>query len=132
VNLAEKLIYKGMMANDVPNLVLAFGYINASWTLRCDLAARAVCRLLNHMDRRGYVRCTPRLDDPAMTRKPLLDFSSGYVRRAEGILPHQGSQTPWRVRQNYLRDMASLRYGRIEDGVLRFVAADAKATGGRT
>jgi cation diffusion facilitator CzcD-associated flavoprotein CzcO len=126
INLAEKLVYKGMMANDVPNLALAFGYINASWTLRCDLTARAVCRLLKHMDRRSYARCTPRLTDTAVTKKPLLDFSSGYVRRAEGVLPKQGSKAPWRVHQNYLLDMLAMRYGRIEDGVLEFAGRKPK------
>jgi cation diffusion facilitator CzcD-associated flavoprotein CzcO len=119
-DLAEKLVYKGMMFSDVPNLALAFGYINASWTLKCDLTARAVCRLLNHMDRRGYAFCTPRRTDSDIGREPMLNFTSGYVRRAEGILPHQGSKAPWRVRQNYLLDMLIMRFGRVEDGVLEF------------
>jgi cation diffusion facilitator CzcD-associated flavoprotein CzcO len=119
-DLADRLVYKGMMLSDVPNLALAFGYINASWTLKCDLTARTVCRLLNHMQRRGYVSCTPRLRDPKIGREPLLNFTSGYVRRAEAVLPRQGSKAPWRVYQNYLLDMLALRYGAIEDGVLEF------------
>jgi monooxygenase len=119
-DLADRLVYKGMMLSDVPNLALAFGYINASWTLKCDLTARTVCRLLNHMRRRGYVSCTPRLRDPKIGREPLLNFTSGYVRRAEAVLPRQGSKAPWRVYQNYLLDMLALRYGAIEDGVLEF------------
>jgi cation diffusion facilitator CzcD-associated flavoprotein CzcO len=119
-DLADRLVYKGMMLSGVPNLALAFGYINASWTLKCDLTARTVCRLLNHMERRGYVSCMPRLRDPAMGREPLLNFSSGYVRRANAILPRQGSKAPWRVYQNYLLDMLALRYGSFEDGVLEF------------
>jgi cation diffusion facilitator CzcD-associated flavoprotein CzcO len=125
VNLADRLVYKGMMISDVPNLALAFGYINASWTLKCDLTARAVCRLLNHMDRRGYAVCTPHLADPATAKMPMLDFSSGYVRRAEGILPHQGPKAPWRVYQNYVLDMLAMRHGRIEDGVLSFATHGA-------
>jgi cation diffusion facilitator CzcD-associated flavoprotein CzcO len=117
---AEKLVYKGMMLSDVPNLALAFGYINASWTLKCDLTARAVCRLLNYMDRRDYAFCTPRQGDTTIAREPMLNFTSGYVRRAEGILPHQGSKAPWRVHQNYLLDMLVMRFGRVEDGVLEF------------
>jgi len=120
VNLADRLVYKGMMFSGVPNLAMAFGYINASWTLRCDLTARTVCRLLNHMDRHRYASCAPRHGDATIRKEPMLNFSSGYVRRAEGVLPHQGSQTPWRVRQNYLLDMLALRYGRIDDGVLEF------------
>ena len=119
-DLAGKMVYKGMMFSDVPNMALAFGYINASWTLKCDLTARAVCRLLSHMERHGYTACTPRLRDPAVTEEPMLNFSSGYVRRAVGVLPHQGSKAPWRVHQNYLLDMLVMRFGRVEDGVLEF------------
>jgi cation diffusion facilitator CzcD-associated flavoprotein CzcO len=119
-DLANKMIYKGMMVSDVPNFALAFGYINASWTLKCDLTARAVCRLLSHMERHGYTSCTPRLRDSAVTKEPMLSFTSGYVRRAVGVLPHQGSKAPWRVHQNYLLDMLVMRFGRIEDGVLEF------------
>ena len=119
-NLADRLVYKGMMLSDVPNLALAFGYINASWTLKADLTARSVCRLLNHMARRGYTTCTPRLRDPTLKREPLLNFTSGYVRRADAVLPRQGSRAPWRVYQNYLLDMLALKFGKIEDGVLEF------------
>ena len=77
------------------------------------------------MTRRGYVSCTPRLRDASVTREPLLNFTSGYVRRAEGVLPRQGSKAPWRVHQNYLLDMLSQRLGPIEDGALDF------ARGGR-
>ena len=119
-NLADKLVYKGMMFSDVPNLAIAFGYINASWTLKCDLTARAVCRLLNHMDRHGYAFCMPRVSGSDIGRDPMLNFTSGYVRRAEGVLPHQGSRAPWRVHQNYLLDMLVMRFGRVEDGVLEF------------
>jgi cation diffusion facilitator CzcD-associated flavoprotein CzcO len=119
-NLAEKLVYKGMMVSDVPNLALAFGYINASWTLKCDLTARTVCRLLKFMARRGYTSCMPRLSGLDVGRQPMLNFTSSYVRRAEGVLPHQGSRAPWRVHQNYLLDMMVMRFGRVEDGVLEF------------
>lgn len=119
-DLAEKMVYKGMMFSDVPNLALAFGYINASWTLKCDLTARAVCRLLKHMDRHGHAFCMPRQGKTAIARQPMLNFTSGYVRRAEGVLPHQGSKAPWRVHQNYLLDMLVMRFGRVEDGVLEF------------
>jgi cation diffusion facilitator CzcD-associated flavoprotein CzcO len=119
-DLAGKTIYKGMMFSDVPNLAFAFGYINASWTLKCDLTARAVCRLLSHMEQHGYTSCTPRQRDSTVTQQPMLNFTSGYVRRAVGVLPHQGSKAPWRVHQNYLLDMLVMRFGRVEDGVLEF------------
>ncbi len=78
-----------------------------------------MCRLLNHMRRRGYGAVVPRRD-PAVGEEPLLDFSSGYVQRALATLPKQGSRTPWKLRQNYALDMAALRYGAVEDGVLEF------------
>ncbi|MGC1258931.1 MAG: NAD(P)/FAD-dependent oxidoreductase, partial [Candidatus Acidiferrales bacterium] len=103
----EKLVYKGAMFGGVPNLALAFGYTNNSWTLRCDLTARFVCRLLKYMDRKGWSVCVPNVPDPSIKPEPLIDFSSGYVRRADGVLPKQGQKTPWRVQQNYVKDLAS-------------------------
>jgi monooxygenase len=120
VNVAEKLSYKGMMLSDVPNLAVVFGYTNASWTLKCDLVSRYVCRLLNHMDRQGYAAAVPRPPHGPVEHRPFLDFSSGYVRRAEGSLPRQGSKAPWRVRQNYLRDLAALRFGALADTAMEF------------
>ena len=118
VNVAERFSYKGMMLDDVPNLVLSFGYTNASWTLKSDLTARYFCRLLNYMDRHGLDFCVPRVPPEGVERVPMLDFSSGYVARAEGMLPGQGTKAPWRLYQNYLLDMLSLRYGKIEDDVM--------------
>jgi monooxygenase len=120
VNVADHFNYKGMMLSDVPNLALAFGYTNASWTLKCDLTARYVCRLLNHMDRHGHAICVPRLGGAAMERLPMLDFSSGYVQRAAAILPGQGPAAPWRVHQNYLKDLAALRFHSVADEVMEF------------
>jgi cation diffusion facilitator CzcD-associated flavoprotein CzcO len=120
VNVADKLSYMGMMLSDVPNLAVSFGYTNASWTLKCDLTSRYVCRLLNHMDRHGLAFCEPRLPDAEIERQPMLDFSSGYVSRAEGSLPHQGPEAPWRVHQNYLRDLKAMRFQRLDDGVIAF------------
>ncbi|HYI64076.1 MAG TPA: NAD(P)/FAD-dependent oxidoreductase [Allosphingosinicella sp.] len=120
VNVADRLSYKGMMLSDVPNLAVAFGYTNASWTLKCDLTSRYVCRLLRHMDRHGYAVCVPRLPDAAVERQPMLDFSSGYVRRAEGFLPSQGPRPPWRVHQNYLKDLAALSLRPVTDAAMEF------------
>jgi len=116
---AELMAYKGMMLNDVPNLVLAFGYTNASWTLKADLTAEYVCRLLRYMDRHSYRFAVPHVD-PSVQTMPFLDFSSGYVQRAAGVLPRQGDRRPWRVYQNYFMDMLTIRHGRIADGVLQF------------
>jgi len=123
---AESMAYKGMMLADVPNMVLAFGYTNASWTLKADLTAEYVCRLLRHMDRRGHRIAIPRRD-PAMRSEPFLSFTSGYVQRAAAVLPRQGHRRPWRVYQNYLMDMLTIRHGRIDDGVLQFGAPHATA-----
>ena len=121
---SEAMVYKGMMLSDVPNLALCFGYINASWTLKADLTAEYVCRLLRHMDRHGATIVVPRRD-PSVGVQPFLSFTSGYVQRASQVLPKQGTRRPWQVHQNYFMDMLALRFGRIDDGVLRFGAAGA-------
>jgi cation diffusion facilitator CzcD-associated flavoprotein CzcO len=120
VDVAERYSYKGMMLSEVPNLALAFGYTNASWTLKCDLTSRYVCRLLRHMDREGAAICVPRLNGSAPERRPMLDFTSTYVRRAQGSLPSQGPEAPWRVHQNYLRDLAAMRLSPVADSVMEF------------
>jgi monooxygenase len=117
---AETRLYKGMMCSDVPNLALAAGYTNASWTLKCDLTAEYVCRLLNHMDRHHFTACCPRKSDPTVTEMPLIDFTSGYVRRQIHLFPSQGSAPPWRLYQNYALDMMALRHARLADGSMEF------------
>ena len=122
----ETYSYKGMMFSDVPNLVYTIGYINASWTLRSELVAEYVCRLLNRMSELGVVRCTPRLraGDRGMTERPMLaDFSPGYMRRGLHLFPRQGDRDPWRNTQNYTLDKQSIREAPIEDGVLEFAPA---------
>ncbi len=121
VDFAETLTYKGMMYSDVPNLVQTFGYINASWTLRADLTAEWVCRVLETMDQRGARRATPRLrpEDRDMPTRPWIDgFTPGYMQRAMHLFPKQGDRAPWLNTQDYARDRKMLRRGPIEDGVL--------------
>ncbi len=120
VDFARTLNYKGMMYSDVPNFASAFGYTNASWTLKCDLTCEYVCRLINYMDRRGYRQCMPHNVDPSITELPSLDFSSGYVQRSVAKMPKQGSKRPWRLYQNYALDIVSLRFGKVDDGVMRY------------
>ena len=127
VDLSKSMSYKGMMYSDTPNLASAFGYTNASWTLKCDLTCEYVCRLLNYMDKRGYAYGTPRKTDPTVTEAPWLDFSSGYVQRALDNLPRQGSKRPWKLYQNYALDLVTLRFGKVEDGSMEFHRAQAKA-----
>ena len=107
---AERLIYKGMMLSGVPNFFLSFGYTNASWTLRSDVTARAVCKILNHMARRGFDVCIPREPKEGMERIPVISFSSGYVQRALPSLPKQGNRQPWLVPQNYVKDRLAMRF----------------------
>ena len=118
-NLAQSMSYKGMMFSDVPNLASAFGYTNASWTLKADLTSEYVCRLINHMDRTGANYCVPRLDGDIEVA-PWLDFSSGYVTRAMDQFPKQGLRKPWKVHQNYALDLVALRFGKVDDGVMTF------------
>jgi monooxygenase len=117
---SRTMAYKGMMFSDVPNMALSMGYTNASWTLKCDLTCEFVCRLLNHMDAQGYRMCCARQNDPAMARLPMLDFSSGYVQRAIASFPKQGAKAPWKLYQNYMLDILTLRYSALEDGVMEF------------
>ena len=120
IDFAKTMNYKGMMYSDVPNLASAFGYTNASWTLKCDLTCEYVCRLLNYMDRHGYKQCMPHNVDPSVEQLPVLDFSSGYVQRALATLPKQGSKRPWRLFQNYAIDIVTLRLGSVDDGVMKY------------
>jgi cation diffusion facilitator CzcD-associated flavoprotein CzcO len=128
---ATTFSYKGALYSDIPNLAAVFGYTNASWTLKADLICAYVCRLLNHMQRRGYAQCTPRNRDPGMVRLAPVDFTSGYFQRAMAKLPRQGPRKPWRIHQNYLLDLMALRLARIEDGVLEFLPGQASARGTR-
>jgi cyclohexanone monooxygenase len=126
VDLARTMAYKAQMLSGVPNLVYTFGYTNTSWTLKADLTAAWTCRLLHYMDRHGYAVATPTAD-PGVEPRPFLDLSSGYIQRASAELPKQGTRGPWRVSQDYLRDVLTLRYGRLADGTLRFERAPAPA-----
>jgi cation diffusion facilitator CzcD-associated flavoprotein CzcO len=120
VDFAKTFNYKGMMFSDVPNLALAVGYTNASWTLKAELICRYVCRLLNHMTKTGARQCTPRLHGRRLEEAPFLDLTSGYVQRSVHLFPRQGSKVPWKLHQNYARDLMLLQRGDVEDGVMEF------------
>jgi monooxygenase len=120
VDLAKTLNYKGLMFSGVPNLASSFGYTNASWTLKCDLTCEYVCRLLNHMKKHDLKQCTPRNTDASITELPWVDFSSNYFARSLHMFPKQGSKAPWKLHQNYPKDIMLLRYGKVDDGVLQF------------
>ncbi len=120
VNIAEKLYYKGAMLEDVPNLAVIFGYTNSSWTLKADLILEYFCRVINHMNARGVAQCTPRNIHGVASSGPFLDLSSGYVRRALHMLPRQGKASPWKLYQNYLKDVVLFKLRRLDDGQLVF------------
>ena len=129
VNLADTFGYKGMMFSGVPNLAVAFGYTNASWTLKADLSSEFVCRLLNHMQAQGKAIVTPQLLGAEPVPAPWLDFTSGYVVRAMQLFPKQGDRLPWKLHQNYIKDLLLLRFSRLEDGVLTFSRPAAPGPG---
>lgn len=120
VQVADALSYKGMMLSGVPNLALSMGYTNASWTLKAELIARQVCRILNHLRAKGLDVCMAVRDGSAGELRPAIDLRSGYVQRAAGELPRQGTRKPWRIHQNYLLDLFALKFGPLRDGALRF------------
>jgi len=126
VDPADTYVYKGLMLSGVPNMAMCLGYTNASWTLRADLSSRFVCRILNHMERRGYVQCVPE-PGVGLSAKPLLDLSSGYVARAAAHLPKQGTQRPWYLRQNYLLDSLAMKFDRVNERHMAFTKT-AQAT----
>jgi len=119
LDVPSKMTYKGMMLSGVPNMAFTVGYTNASWTLKADLTSEYVCRLLNHMDAHGFDRCVAEVD-PSVSEQPLLDFTSGYVQRSLDHFPKQGSKEPWKLRQNYVLDIRTIRRGAIDDGAMRF------------
>jgi cation diffusion facilitator CzcD-associated flavoprotein CzcO len=120
VDISKKLAYKGMMLEGVPNLAVAIGYTNASWTLKCDLTCQYVTRLLNRMHTTGLRECMPVNSDPAVVEQPLLNLSSGYVLRSAERFPKQGSRYPWQVYQSYLKDYRALKLNGIDDDAMVF------------
>ena len=127
IDMPKQLTYKGMMYSGVPNLISVFGYTNASWTLKCDLTCEYTCNLLNWMGDNGYDAATPVNTDPTVTETPWLDFSSGYVQRTIDRFPKQGSKAPWKLHQNYAKDMLAMRFAKLDDDALQFSRATVTA-----
>jgi|TARA_B110000091_G_scaffold15193_1_gene14377 monooxygenase len=125
INLPDTLGYKGMMLSDVPNFVLAAGYTNASWTLKCDLTSEYVCRLLKHMERNNLDYAVARNHNPDLERVAFLDLASGYVDRSIDQFPKQGTVAPWRLQQNYLLDILNLRFASMKGGAMEYGRAVA-------
>ena len=122
MNPGELVNYKGLGYADMPNFANTFGYTNASWTLKADITAAYVCRLLNHMDETGAAYCVPRLpDDGSVQIEAEPPLTSGYFARAIDRMPKQGSQMPWRQNHDYLNDRKVLLDDPLEDGFMTFV-----------
>ncbi len=129
VDWSEHFYYKACMFSNVPNFSAVFGYLNASWTLRADIVAEYVCRVLNHMQATGTHVATPVLADPAtLTEENIFDFSSGYIQRSLHIMPKNADKLPWRLNQNYVQDRIDMKTGAIDDGVLTFANARVAAS----
>jgi len=120
LDVTKSMIYRGCMLSGAPNMAFAFGYTNASWTLKCDLTCEYVTRIVNYLDDRGYASAVPWLRDGSVEPVPFVDFTSGYVQRSIHLFPKQGSRPPWRLYQNYVRDRKLIRRAQLEDGVLLF------------
>ena len=120
VDLTTKMAYKGMMLSGLPNMIYTVGYTNASWTLKADLVSEFACRLLNYMDDNGFDTVVVEHPGSDVEERPFMEFTPGYVLRSLDALPKQGSRTPWRLNQNYARDIRLIRRGKIADEGLRF------------
>jgi monooxygenase len=120
INLGDTVSYKGMMSSGVPNLASTFGYTNASWTLKAELVAKYVARLLQHMQTNGYDTCVPVLDNQDVGTQPAVDLTSGYIPACGSIVAKAGPAQAWIYHQNYAFDLAAFRFGKLEDGAMRF------------
>lgn len=117
---ADRLTWKGMLLEGVPNLSIAIGYTNASWTLKAELTCLVTCRLLNRLAASGLRQCTPVAEGTTTTGEPLLGLSAGYITRAADRMPRQGERAPWRINQSYLRDYRELKLAPLDEDALRF------------
>ena len=127
VETRERMLYKGVLMDGVPNSMFVIGYTNASWTLKADLASEYFCRLIKHMDVHGHDQVLPVADDADRSDVSVMGDSmrSGYIQRGDAVMPRQGKRMPWQIRNDYFRDAPVLRRGAIEDPVLRFSATPA-------
>ena len=115
---ADRFVYKAHMLEDVPNLFWCVGYVNASWTLRADMTARATAKLLAFMRAHGYTSAYPHLDGDPMSEKQSWDLAAGYVLRNLHALPKSGTKRPWNVRQNYFADAIDYRFDRVTEAMV--------------
>lgn len=116
----QKMCYRAVMLEDLPNLGFTFGYTNASWTLKADITSEWICRVLQHMDKTQARTVVPVNRDPNIHPGDFLDFQSGYIQRSLDKFPKMGNKPPWQLKQLYPYDLLMLRYSKLEDGVLQF------------
>jgi cation diffusion facilitator CzcD-associated flavoprotein CzcO len=115
----DRFVYKAHMLEDVPNLAWCIGYTNASWTLRADMTAQQVAKLLSYMHSRGYTHAHPHRHGPEpMQEKLSWDIQTGYVLRSPHALPKSGTERPWNVRHNYFADAIDHRFDRIDEQMI--------------
>ncbi|TNC79456.1 MAG: FAD-containing monooxygenase EthA [Oleiphilus sp.] len=127
--LSEKMTYKSIMIQDIPNFTWIFGYTNAPWTLKCDIAGRYLCRLIKHMDANNLKVATPKdLYSNGVDTGVLDDFTPGYIQRAKHLMPRQGKSGPWKIEMHYGKDKKMLLDGPIVDGVMHFDGAIASTS----
>ncbi|HLR17093.1 MAG TPA: NAD(P)/FAD-dependent oxidoreductase [Alcanivoracaceae bacterium] len=119
-DISKAIAYRSLMFSNLPNVAMIFGYTNSSWTLKADIGAEYICRILTNMERRGMRQVMPVLKDTNIKTRPFLDFSAGYVQRALDAFPKQGTKAPWKVKQNYLFDFIMLKLSKLDDGILQF------------
>ncbi|WP_180049267.1 NAD(P)/FAD-dependent oxidoreductase [Acinetobacter sp. YH12144] len=121
LNTSKHMLYRGVMVSDVPNMAMIIGYINASWTLKVDIASEYICKLINYMDQNGYNQVIPQGDATELLEDTVMgSLTSGYIARAADVMPKQGKHAPWKVSNNYLADRKELKHASFEDGVLKF------------
>lgn len=130
IDTSQHMLYRGVMISDIPNMALIIGYINASWTLKVDIAAEYVCRLLNYMDRKGYDEVIAEGNAAELMQDTVMgSLSSGYIARAADVMPKQGKHGVWRVSNNYLADRKELKQASFDDDILQF---QSKVSSGKT
>lgn len=128
LNTSQHMLYRGVMVSDVPNMAMIIGYINASWTLKVDIASEYICKLINHMDKNGYDQVIPQGDATELMEDTVMgSLSSGYIARAADVMPKQGKHAPWKVSNNYLADRKELKHASFDDGVLKFEKKSSSA-----
>ena len=117
IDTSDLYAYRGVMFSGLPNLAWCVGYVNASWSLRADLSHNYVMKFLKHLDDQGYSFGMP---DPsgASGERPLLDLTSGYVQRVLDVLPKQGDDEPWTIRQNWMLDSIDMRKADVTEAMV--------------